>query len=716
MAPLLELPLTTIFLASGLFKPYLAIHVTHIFYKHGTPMKSLACSLVLITFLLASCSNPPKKEATRDILVADMDTTVSPRVDFFHYANGGWLKANPIPSNERAWGIANLVREETYARLKTVCEDAAGNGSAQKGSNTQKIGDFYAMALDSSGAEKQGLEPLRPELERIEQIATLQDLRAVIALYQTYGIDPLFSPFVAQDERNSSVYALHLWQGGLGLPNRDYYVNTDARTANVRKEYVKHVAAMLALLGADTATAARQSSAIMQIETRLAKASRKLEDLRDPYRNYNKMSIPALERLTPSLKWTEVMPAMAVTGIDSVIVGQPEFYKQVELLLHSLPLDQWKSYLRWHLVNDLAPTLSATFDKEHFRFYGTVLSGVKDQRPRWKRALDAEESALGDMLGQLYVARYVPPSMKQRYEKIVDNMFEAYGERIKKLDWMSQQTKEKALVKLHTVTKKVCYPDKWKDYSTLEIDRSSYTANQIRANQWLYSYQTGKLGKPVDRTEWEMTPQTYNAYYNPSNNEIVLPAAIFIIPGLPDSLADDAIIYGYAGASTIGHEVTHGFDDEGRQFDALGNLHNWWTKEDEKRFNEKAKLMIDQFSQYVVLDSIHVNGKATLGENIADLAGLVIGYDAFKRTRQGSSDTLVGGLTPDQRYFLGYALSWLHQQRDESLAMQVMTDVHSPAFLRINGPVSNMTQFYQAFGVKPGDPMYRADSVRVSIW
>lgn len=679
-------------------------------------MKVLSYSLLALAVVLASCSSPSKKEAFTDVVALDRDTTVSPRVDFFEYANGGWLKSNPIPSNERAWGIAYVVREETYNRLKTVCEAAAEDRSAQKGTSTQKIGDFYATALDSAAVEKQDMDPLRPELERINNIATPQDLRTVIALYQIYGIGPLFSPFVAQDERNSSVYAFHLYQGGLGLPNRDYYVNTDARTTKIRQEYVKHVGAMLKLLGEDSATAVRQSDDIMQIETRLAKASRKLEDLRDPYRNYNKMSIPALERLTPSLKWSEMLPAMAVAAVDSVIVGQPEFYKEAEQLLQTVPLDQWKAYLRWHLVHEFASTLSSKFVNESFHFYGTILSGIKEQRPRWKRVLDAEEGALGDMLGQLYVARYVPPSMKMRYEKIVDNMFEAYAERIAKLDWMSQPTKDKALAKLRAVTKKVCYPDKWKDYSALQLDRSSYTANQMRANQWLYSYYTSKLGKPVDRTEWEMTPQTYNAYYNPSNNEIVLPAAIFIIPNLPDSLADDAIIYGYAGASTIGHEVTHGFDDEGRQFDALGNLQNWWTKDDEKRFNEKAKRMVEQFNNYVVLDSMHINGKATLGENIADLGGLVIGYDAFRRTHQGSSDTLINGLKPDQRYFLGYALSWLYRQRDESLAMQVMTDVHSPAFLRVNGPVSDMTEFYQAFGVKPGDPMYRADSVRVSIW
>lgn len=680
-----------------------------------TTLTFLASAAICSLFAL-SCGQQQPQAKHDDFLAKDIDTAVSPGVDFFRYANGAWLKANPIPPSERGWGVGNLVREEIYKQLRSVCEDAAATSTAQRGSNTQKIGDFYFTAMDTARIESLGMGPLQDELSRIGSIKSLKDVIDEIGTLQMYNIGPLFSAYVIQDEKNSSVYAYHLYQGGLGLPNRDYYFNTDERTQNIRKEYVRHVATMLKLSGEDEASARRHSGAIMKLETRLAKASRKLEDLRDPYRNYNKMSVAQLDRLTPTVKWQTFLPTMSINGVDSVIVGQPEFYREVEQALKTVPLDDWKAYLRWNLVSDFAPTLDSTLDNEHFHFYSTILSGVKEQRPRWKRVLDAEERAVGDMLGQLYVARYVPTSMKQRYEQLVDNIFAAYAERIKKLDWMSETTKEKALAKLQSVTKKVCYPDKWKDYSALQLDRSSYCANQMRARRWEYMYYANKLGKPVDRTEWEMTPQTYNAYYNPSNNEIVLPAAGLLIPGLPDSLADDAFIYGYAGASTIGHEVTHGFDDEGRQFDAQGNLRNWWTKDDEQKFNSRARLMIEQFNNYVVLDSLHVNGKASLGENIADLGGVVIGYDAFKKTKEGQSDTLINGLTPDQRFFLGYAFSWLGHIRDAALARQVMTDVHSPQFLRVNGPLSDVPAFYRAFNIKPGDPMWRPDSLRVKIW
>ncbi len=672
---------------------------------------SFACSVLLL-----SCGRPAQPSASKDILASDIDTTLSPAVDFFHYANGAWLKANPIPASERGWGVGNLVREEIYKQLRSVCEDAAANTTSPRGSNTQKIGDFYSTAMDTAKIESLGVSPLRDQFEKINSITDIRGLIDEVGVLQMNNVGPLFSAFVIQDEKNSNVYAYHLWQGGLGLPNRDYYFNTDERTKNIRNEYIKHVAAMLKLSGEDETSARRHSDAIMKLETRLAKASRKLEDLRDPYRNYNKMSVAQLDRLSPTVNWKAFLPAMSINGVDSVIVGQPEFYREVEQTLRTVALDDWKAYLRWNLVSDFASTLDSTIDNEHFHFYSTILSGVKEQRPRWKRTLDAEERAIGDMLGQLYVARYVPSSMKQRYEQLVNNIFAAYAERIKRLDWMSETTKEKALTKLQSVTKKVCYPDKWKDYSALQLDRTSYCANQMRARRWEYMYYANRLGKPVDRTEWEMTPQTYNAYYNPSNNEIVLPAAGLLIPGLPDSLADDAFIYGYAGASTIGHEVTHGFDDEGRQFDAQGNLRNWWTKEDEQKFNARAKLMIDQFNSYVVLDSLHVNGKASLGENIADLGGVVIGYDAFKKTKEGQSDTLINGLTPDQRFFLAYGFSWLGHIRDAALARQVMTDVHSPQFLRVNGPLSDVPAFYSAFRVKPGDPMWRPDSLRVKIW
>ena len=677
-------------------------------------MLALAVPL-LLSMALLSCgpkTEPPKRE---DVLAVDIDTTVQPGTDFFKYANGAWLKANPIPASERMWGVGNLVREEVYHQLQKINMDAEQAGAAH-GTNSQKIGDFYSTAMDTARIDSMGLAPLKGELAMIDAVSDPDALLKEIAHLQTIGVGALFSPYVDQDEKNSAAYAYHLWQGGLGLPNRDYYFNTDGRTENIRREYVRHIANMFRLLGEDSVSASSSSAAVMSIETRLAGASRKLEDLRDPYRNYNKVSITQLDRLTPALPWQSLLPLMSVKGIDSVIVGQPEFYKDADRAVHSIPLPEWKSYLRWSLANRYSPSLSAPFENEHFHFFGTVLSGVKEQRPRWKRVIDAEERAMGFMLGQLYVQAYVPPAMKQRYETVVDNMFHAYADRIKRLDWMSEPTKEKALAKLQAVTKKVCYPDTWRDYSALDIERDSYCANQIRANQWNYNYNAGKLGKPVDRSEWDMTPQTYNAYYNPSNNEIVLPAAELLIPGLPDSLADDALIYGYAGASTIGHEVTHGFDDEGRQYDAQGNLRDWWTKQDAANFKARAEVMVEQFNHYVVLDSMHVNGKASLGENIADLGGLLIGYDAFKKTREGQSDTLIAGLTPDQRFFLAYAYSWLGHMRDASLAVQVMSDVHAPMFLRVNGPLSDIPAFYQAFNIKKGDPMWRPDSLRVKIW
>jgi len=384
--------------------------------------------------------------------------------------------------------------------------------------------------------------------------------------------------------------------------------------------------------------------------------------------------------------------------------------------MKAVPLTDWKTYLRWNLIGTFSPYLSSTFDDANFEFNGKVLSGVKAQRPRWKRILDVQEGAMGDLLGQLYVKKHVSPAIKKRYQDLTNNIFDAYRERIKSLSWMTDSTKTKAIEKLNSVTTKVAYPEKWRDYSKLKIDRSYYVQNVIRANVWSYDYMVDKLGKPVDRTEWDMTPQTYNAYYNPSNNEIVLPAAIFIIPGLADTLADDAIIYGYAGASTIGHEITHGFDDQGRQFDDKGNLRNWWTSTDETEFASRAKLIIQQFSDFTVLDSMHVNGEATQGENIADLGGVVLGLEAFKKTEQYKSGKKINGLTPTQRYFLGYALSWLGHMRDETLAMRIMTDVHAPNFLRINGPVVNIDEFYEAFNIKPTDKIYRADSLRVKIW
>ena len=541
-----------------------------------------------------------------------IDRTVSPRDDFFHYAVGKWLREHPIPKSERSWGMADVIQEETYQRLLGISK-AAASAKAAAGSNQQNIGDFWYAAMDTVAVAAQGFSRLDSEFGRIAAVKDLSSLATEVARLQYLGVGALYVNFITQDEKNSDRYAVHLYQGGLGLPDRDYYFDTDERAAMVRREYVAHVGRMLNLLGDGSA---------------------------------------------------------AATVVDA----------------------------------------------EHFHFFGTILNGQLEQRPRWKRMLDEEEGYLGDALGELYVTRYFSPRTKHRYERLTDEIFTAFGDRIRNLTWMSQPTKDRALAKLGAVTKKVGYPAKWKDYTSYAVDRRSFLGNAVRGNVWRSDYAIAKLHRPVDRAEWDMTPQTYNAYYNASNNEIVLPAAVFILPGIADSLVDDAIVYAYAGGATIGHELTHGFDDEGRQFDEKGNLQNWWTPADEKEFNQRAHRIIKQYDGYVAVGTMRVNGAATQGENIADLGGINVGWDAFRKTDQYRRGVKIGGLTPAQRYFIGWSLGWMNQIRPENLAMLVKTDVHAPSPWRVIGPVSNMVPFYEAYGVRPGDRMYRPDSVRVQIW
>jgi len=644
-----------------------------------------------------------------------IDRTVSPRDDFFHFAVGKWLREHPIPKSERSWGVANVIQEETYQRLLGISK-AATSAKPKAGSNQQKIGDFWYAAMDTVSIDGQGFAWLDSEFARIAGVKDLTSRATEVARLQYLGVGALYADFIIQDEKNSDRYAVHLYQGGLGLPDRDYYFDTDERAATLRREYVAHVGRMLNLLGDPSTTAAAHAKTIMAIETELARGSRKLEDLRDPIKNYNAMSLDSIGTLTPSIHWREHLADGKVTGIDTVVVGQPEFFQQVERSLHAHGIDDWKTYLRWQLANAYASEAGGRFDAEHFRFFGTILNGQLEQRPRWKRMLDEEEAYLGDALGQLYVAQYFSPRTKQRYEKLTNEIFSTFADRIRNLTWMSQPTKDRALVKLGAVTKKVGYPTKWKDYASYAVDRRSFLGNAVRGNIWRSDYTIAKLHRPVDRAEWDMTPQTYNAYYNPSNNEIVLPAAVFILPGIADSLVDDAIVYAYAGGTTIGHEITHGFDDQGRQFDEKGNLENWWTPADEKEFNQRARKIIAQYNQYVAVGTMHVNGSATQGENIADLGGITLAWDAFTKTDQYKRGAKIGGLTPAQRYFIGWSLGWMNQIRPENLAVRVKTDVHAPSPFRVIGPVSNMVPFYAAYGVKPGDRMYRADSVRVQIW
>jgi len=673
-------------------------------------------SIGIIAVVLASCSNGSVQTESekKDFLAANLDTTVSPGEDFFLYANGGWIKKTTIPAAESMWGVGDLVQEDIYARLKKINDDAAAKKAAT-GTIEQKIGDFWYSGMDSASIEQQGLKPLQDNLNEISNIKSTSDLVGVTADLHLKGMGVMFRDYVGQDDKNSEVMAYQLSQGGLGMPNRDYYFNTDERTANVRKAYQDYQYKSFRRLGDDSLTARTNAKQVFDLESRLAKSSRKLAALRDPERNYNKMSVDKLNELANNLQWPTYLKKIGANQINDVIVGQPEFYSALNHELSSTPLDVWKNYLRFHLLRASAPYMDTLTFNNYFE-YRKTLTGASEKRPRWKDVLDAEERAMGEALGQLFVKEYFNEKAKKRYTELVEAIRSAYRDRINQLTWMSPETKKKALDKLDKITPKVGYPDKWKDFSALKIDRGAYVLNVQRANEWWHNYNFNKLGKPVDRTEWGMSPQTYNAYYNPSNNEIVLPAGIFAVPGMRDEELDDAFVYGYAAASTIGHEITHGFDDQGRQYDEKGNLTNWWTKKDSTEFVNRAKLIIREFNEFNPVDTLHVNGEATQGENIADLGGVVLGLDAFKKTDAYKSGKKIGGLTPLQRYFLGYAYGWMYQQRKETLANQVMTDVHSPAKERVNGPMVNIPEFYEAFGIKPGSKMYRPDSLRVSIW
>jgi len=668
---------------------------------------------VLVT--ASSCDTKVKSTSTKkDFLADNLDTTVSPAEDFFQYANGGWIKKNPIPNDQATWGIGNLVNEENLNRLKSINEKAAA-ATATKGTADQKIGDFWKTAMDSAKIEGLGLKPLQPWFDKINGITDVRSLITTVAELKKIGSSTLFSDFVAQDDKNSEVMAYKLWQGGIGLPERDYYFNPDPSVANIRNEYVRYISKILTMAGDDSVAAAAAAKNIMTLETKLAKSSRKLEELRDDYRNYNKMAVADLPKLSTNIDWANYFGISDVKNVDSVIVGQPEFFTALNQELKSTPISIWKSYLRFNLINDFAATLPDRFGIEAFNF-NKLFSGAKERRPRWKRVLQNENNLMGELLGQLYVKEFFSETAKKRYEDMVEAIREALKNHITELTWMGDSTKQKAFTKLAAMKKKVGYPDKWKDFSVMDISTDSYVQNVINANQWWHNYNYNKLGKPVDRDEWDMSPQTYNAYYNPSNNEIVLPAGIFTVPGYMDQELDDALVYGYAAASTIGHEITHGFDDQGRKFDAKGNLSKWWTDKDSVEFSQRAEGIIRQFNEFEPVKGFHINGNATQGENIADLGGIVLGLEAFKKTEQYKKGEKISGLTPVQRYFLGYALGWLGHEREEVLRNQVMTDVHSPARYRVNGPFADVEEFYTAFNIKQGDKMYRADSLRVKIW
>jgi putative endopeptidase len=668
--------------------------------------------ITLATVTIVSCN---KKETTFvDPLLTNRDTTINPSDDFFNYANGGWFKKHPIPSSERSNGIFRMIQDTINNQIKSICETSSEAG-AEKGSNKQKIGDFYASGMDSTTINKLGINPLKDEFSKIDAIKDVPSLLKEIGHLHTIGSGAGFGFYVGQDDKNSAKNAIFLHQGGLGLGQRDYYFNTDEETVTIRTEYVKHVQKMMELIGVKQDLATKNAASIMKLETDLAKASRKLEALRDPIKNYNKMSIAQLNGITPNIDWNVTLKDFGIAKADTIIVGQPEFYKAFNGMLKSYTIEDWKTYLKWDLVNTYASYLNKEVEDQNFKFYSTVMSGVKVQKPRWKRIVEQTDGSLGELIGQVYVDEYLPKGTKEKLLEIGNNIRDVYAVRIKNLDWMSEPTKKKALDKLSKIVMKVGYPDKWKDLSSVTIDRNNYLKNVMAVNKWSYDYMTNKYGKPVDRTEWGMYPQTYNAYYNPSNNEICVPACNIIVPGFEGRMPDDAILYGIIGGSTFGHEITHGFDDQGSQYDDKGNLNNWWTAEDLKKFKQKTALIVAQYNKFKVGDK-NVNGDATQGENIADLGGVVMGYEAFKKTKQFKTNEKISGLTPDQRYFLAYGYAWMVNGTKEYLSQQVMTDVHSPAKYRINGPLANVPEFHKAFNIKPGSAMYQPDSLRVVIW
>jgi putative endopeptidase len=675
--------------------------------------KTLFFGLSLVLPIL-SCNQ--KDTDFSDPLITNRDTTINPSDDFFMHANGGWFKRNPIPESERSNGIFRTIGDTINSQIKQICEKSAATTNAEKGSNEQKIGDFYASGMDTLAIEKNGIKSLIPYFAKIDAIKDPVSLVNTIAYLHTIGASPAFSFYVSQDDKMSSKNALFLGQGGLGLGNRDYYFNQDKETVIIRNEYLKHLEVMNQFMGKDAAKAKNDAGVIMKMETELAGNSRKLEALRDPIKNYNKFSIQQLKSMNNNIDWASVITVLGIKNADSVIVGQPEFYTALNKMVKSHTIDDWKTYLKWDVINTYASYLSKAIEEQNFKFYSTVLSGVKQQKPRWKRIVEQTDASLGELIGQVYVKDYLPEGTKEKLLEIGNNISAVYAERIKKLDWMSDETKKKALYKLSKIVMKVGYPDKWKDMSTVEISRKSYCENVISVNKWSYNYMISKFGKPVDRTEWGMYPQTYNAYYNPSNNEICVPACNILVPGFEGRMPDDAVLYGIIGGSTFGHEITHGFDDQGSQYDEKGNLNNWWTVEDLKKFKEKTKLIVEQFNQYEPLKGKFVNGDATQGENIADLGGVVMGFEAFKKTKQYKNKEKISGLTPEQRYFLAYGYAWMVNIKPESLAQQLLTDVHAPSEYRVIGPLQNNTDFYKAFNVKPKDRMYRPESKRVEIW
>lgn len=645
---------------------------------------------------------------------SNMDTSVRPGDDFFLYANGAWLKNTPIPGDKTRWGSFDALADRTNKAVKEILEEVSAKNNAAKGSKEYNVANFYRSGMDSATINKQGLAAIKPQLDMINGITNEQQLVDVVMDLTKKGVSTIFGAYVGPDDRDVTKNIVQFGQAGLGLPSKDSYTDKDAKSESNREAYKVLIKQILMLNGEDEASATKNAAVVFGIENKLANASLYPAQMRDPQKMYNKFALTDFNKKTPNINWVTMFEKMNIKGQDTMLISNPAYYIALSKELKATSINDWKQYLTYHLISSMAPFVGDNAEKLTFEFYGKTLSGQKEMKARWERVMGVINGSIGDQLGQLYVDKNFQPEAKEKMLTLVNNLQVAFSERIKNLDWMSDITKEKALLKLNAFMKKIGYPDKWKDYSKLEIVADNYAQNVLKSNEFEYNYEINKLGKPVDRSEWGMTPNTVNAYYNPAFNEIVFPAAILQFPFF-DFNADDAVNYGGIGA-VIGHEMTHGFDDQGAQYAADGNLKNWWTPADEKKFQEKTGMVVKQFNAYTVLDSVHVNGELTLGENIADLGGVTIAYQAFKKTKQGQSTEKIDGFTPDQRFFLSWAQVWRGKATDQRTLQLIKTDPHSPGIWRANSPLSNFDPFYKAFDVKVGDKMYRPEAERAKIW
>ncbi len=675
----------------------------------------LGCVIAGPVFAQAPAPTPqPILPYTPSLDLASMDKTADPCVNFYQYSCGGWKKNNPIPADQTSWSVYGKLYQDNLVFLKGILEQASADGG-QRDTVTREIGDFYAACMDEANAEKQGITPVTGDLEAIAKLKSAQEIAPVAArLQQAFGRSVLFGAGSTQDPDNSELVIAEIDQGGLGLPDRDYYTKEDAKSKETRARYLQHVQNVFELMGETPDVAKKDADTVMQLETALAKASLTRVDRRDPYKLKHKMKFADLTGLVPNFDWKTYYATAGYPQFEIMNVATPDFFKELNARLASEPLDHWKTYLRFHVVDSASPFLSSKFVDENFAFYRQYLRGAKEQQPRWKRCVSYTDRQLGEALGQVYVAKVFSPELKQSTLDMVRRIEDSMAIRIQQLDWMSPETKQQALNKLHGIRNKIGYPDKWRDYSSVNISRTDFAGNMARASEFEHRRDFNKIGKPVDHGEWDMSPPTVNAYYNPQMNDINFPAGV-LQPPLYDAKMDAAPNYGNTGG-TIGHELTHGFDDEGSQYDATGNLKNWWTKDDREKFDARTKCVQDQYADYIVVDDIHINSKLTLGEDVADLGGEILAYMAWQDATKGQALQSRDGLTPEQRFFVGFAQWACENDRAEELRVRAATDPHSPGEYRINGVVVNMPEFAKAFACKAGQPMTKPPEKVCRVW